>query len=351
MKVLEVMGSLHRGGAETMIMNYYRAFDKSLCQMDFAVHAETEGDFREEAKSMGAKIIVLPKAGDVGMVKYIKLLSDAIKKNGPYDAVHAHYDYQDFLAVIAARKAGVKRIVVHSHTTAFKTSKKLINRLVFATNNVIRIACGEKAGDAFFGKGKYMVLANAIDSAKFKMAGEKELKNDKFVIGHLGRFIPDKNHEFIVSLAECLKERNLNVEFHLYGEGETLDEIKENVKKKNLETSVKFMGITKNSAEAYHTFDVFILPSLREGVPLVLVEAQFSEIQTLASDRITRECDLKAGLIEYLELDVNLWAKRIEEIALNKSFKQNVDFDNAKAKYDVNIQWRNLLSVYEGKLK
>ena len=120
MRVLEVMGSLHRGGAETMIMNYYRAFDKKICQMDFVIHSELKMIIEKKPRTMGARILVDGlDQGKIGAREYIKSLTVAIKKNGPYDAIHIHTNYQAFLAIIAANKAGIKKIVVHSPYNKF----------------------------------------------------------------------------------------------------------------------------------------------------------------------------------------------------------------------------------------
>lgn len=347
------MGSLHRGGAETMIMNYYRAFNKDICQMDFIVHARNDGDYSFEAENTGARVTELPTVGKIGMVKYIKLLTDTIKKNGPYDAVHAHYDYQDFLAVIAARIAGVKTVVVHSHTTSFKKHRLFVNRLVFKLFGAVCVACGEKAGNAFFGKNKYVVISNSMDAQKFMSASENadgEHKN-KTVIGHLGRFVTTKNHEFIIELAKELKRQNVNVEFRLFGEGELREKIENLVKSYGLEDCVNFMGLTNDTVSAYKSFDIFILPSLFEGVPLTAVEAQLCGLKCLMSDAVTKECDIEQDLASFLPLDINVWVEKIKKLTEDDlTHKQTVRNDKVNS-YDVNIQWKKLLSIYEGNLK
>lgn len=352
MKVLEILGSLHRGGAETMVMNYYRAFDKSLCQMDFVIHAEFEGDYRAEAESMGARIILLPTPGQTGALHYIRLLTKAIKENGPYDAVHIHTNYQAFLGVIAAWKIGVKNVIVHSHTTSFKKTHLLVNRIVFACGNVVRLACGKKAGDAFFGKRSYTVINNAIPVSKFVQSSSEsmQIESEKAkVIGHLGSFSFPKNHEFIVALAECLKKRKLGTEIRLFGEGELEQSIRQLVIDRNVQDYIKFMGVTNDVVAAYRTFSVFILPSRYEGFPVTLVEAQLAGVSSLASEQISKECDLELGLLDYLPLDVNIWADKIAWM-LEENVQRGGAMDNdVIEKYDVAVQWKKLLSVYEGK--
>ena len=354
MRVLEIMGSLHRGGAETMIMNYYRAFDKGLCQMDFVIHARFPDDYCPEAEQMGAKIIELHRPGKIGAYKYIKELENAIKKNGPYAAVHIHTNHQAFLAVIAAKKAGIKKILVHSHNTVFPKGTVLVNRLIMDIIPVSRVSCGEAAGKAFFGVHRFQIINNAIKADRF-IDGTRlncvEIKKsnfgDKKVVGHIGRFNVQKNHDFIVSLAQEVKKRNLNTVFALYGEGEREQEIKNLVREKNLQNQVLFMGVTSDTVTAYQMFDVFILPSRWEGFPVTLVESQLSGVMSLASANVSKECDLKANLIEFLPLNVEIWANELEK-SLKESKSTGVKrvLPEIAREFDINEQWKVLYKLY-----
>lgn len=352
MRVLEVMGSLHKGGAETMIMNYYRAFDKDLCQMDFVVHAEFEDDYRAEAKAMGANIIVLPRPGSIGLVRYIRRLRKAIKENGPYDAVHIHTDTQVFMAVIAAREAGVKRVIAHSHNTRFDKKRIWVNRVVCKLAKATCVGCGQKAGESFFGKqADFTVLHNAIPASKFMCtAGKPEIKAENAVktIGHLARFTEQKNHPFIVEIADCLKKRAVKVQFCLYGGGALETQIRQLVKERELEDYIQFMGLTNDAPAAYRTMDLFILPSLYEGFPVTLVESQLSGVPSLAADTISRECDLGLGLLTYLPLDVEVWADEISRRLQEGSLEKQMLSDEVIAKYDVAVQWERLFAIYKG---
>lgn len=350
MRVLEVMGSLHRGGAETMIMNYYRAFDKKICQMDFIIHSEFENDYREEAEKMGARILLMDRPGKIGAREYIKSLTVTIKKNGPYDAIHIHTNYQAFLAIIAANKAGIKKIVVHSHTTSFKKHEIFVNRVVMKLYHTVNIACGVAAGDAFFGKNNYMVLNNAIDVSRFKNVDNETIqktKREKYqerkLIGHLGSFTSPKNHGFIIECAEELQKYRKDFKILLFGEGEKKEEIQNAILTRGLTDIVELCGVTENPANTYRLFDVFILPSLYEGFPVTLVEAQLSGVYCLASANISKECDLQIGRLEYLELDRIMWANRIDQL-LEKIKKY--DGEIVIEQFDVNIQWRKLYDIY-----
>lgn len=351
MRVLEVMGSLHKGGAETMIMNYYRAFDKSLCQFDFVVHAEFEDDYRAEAKAMGANIIVLPTPGSLGAMRYIRRLRKAIKENGPYDAVHIHTDEQVFMGVIAAKGAGVKRVIAHSHNTRFNNFRIKVNRFVCKLWRATCLACGEKAGESFFGNLEYTVLNNAIPASRFMRTEETgtEQPDAIKVIGHLGRFCEQKNHVFIVDIAEEMKARGEKVQFCLYGAGALEENIRQLVKTRNLEDYVRFMGLTNDAPSAYRSMDMFILPSRFEGFPVTLVESQLSGVPSLVSDRVSRECDLGLDLLTYLPLDKTVWADEISRRLAEGNCKKCSLSNEVIAQYDVTVQWKRLLAIYAGK--
>ena len=255
------------------------------------------------------------------------------------------------MSVIAAKKAGIKKIIVHSHTTKYKMYEIVVNRFFFKLCNTVNVSCGIKAGDAFFGKNNYIVLNNAIDVSKFvfkhteKMSQKtKILYENKKVIGHLGSFTYPKNHRFIIEVAEELRQRRDDFVVLLYGEGELLDNIKLLIEQKGLQDYVKVVGVTSNPVETYQAFDIFILPSIYEGFPVTLLEAQLSSIYTLASDNVTREVDLGVNKIEFLKLDSNLWADRINLLLDADTSNSKIDsFD----KYDVNIQWRKLYDIYK----
>lgn len=353
MKVLEIMGSLHRGGAETMIMNYYRAFDKEKCQMDFVIHDRFENDYYDEAISLGAKVIELKTPGTVGAVKYIQNLIEVIQKNGPYDAIHIQTDYQAFLSVIAAKFSHIKNIIVHSHNTFFSKRMKFINRIVFSVFSVQRVACGREAGKAFFGNKNFIILNNAIDIEKFRKFNEVECKKNKHkifgdaqVIGHLGRFNKQKNHDFIIDLAQSLLNTNENIVIACYGEGEEEVRIKNIVKERGL-SNIIFMGVTNDVVSVYHMFDIFILPSLFEGFPVTLIESQLTGVYSLTSDKVSHKCDLGFNALKFLPLDVSVWKHEILEYLKSNTKKKNPTIENID-EFDVNVQWKKLYQIYKG---
>jgi len=353
MKILEIMGSLHRGGAETMIMNYYRAFDKELCQMDFIIHAEFDKDYRAEAIKMGAKIFLLPRPGKIGIFKYIFELTRKINENGPYDAIHIHTNYQAFLSIIAARICKIGNIIVHSHTTSYSYIQLLLNRFIMRIFHIKRLACGIAAGDAFFGKNNYSIISNAIDVSKFSTNFEnKDLKklsgqfSGRRIIEHLGSFTYQKSNIFLIDVLSELPKIIPDILFLLYGSGKLEDKVRKYVSKKGLDEKVCFMGVIEDASEAYQLFDIFALPSLYEGFPVTLIEAQVARVYSFTSDAVSKECDLNVNLIKFLPLNVSLWTNEIYFEIYRNTNKLLRKSDNDVSKYDVNIQWKELYTIY-----
>ena len=210
-RVLHIVGYLVRGGAETMAMNYYRELVKRGYQFDFVVHKRVTDGYEDEVRKLGGRILELPPAGSVGMKRYIHLLTNLMKENGPYQAVHCHMNEQGFMSIIAGRRAGIPVVAMHSHSTKFSTKKAMINRLVTIGYRGLRLACGNEAGKAMYGRLSYYVVPNAIPMDEFVFYNEdKKLEvKERFhlssykIIGQVGRLVDVKNHQFML---EVIKE-------------------------------------------------------------------------------------------------------------------------------------------------
>lgn len=353
MKVLQVVGSLGRGGAETMITNYNKVAVKHNCQFDYIIHDNKDFGYEDDVKNIGSNLFLIDKPGKVGMFNYIKILVEAIKKNGPYDAIHAHTDYQVFMVVIAAKIAKISNCVVHSHTTNYSKIQKIVNRIIFFIFKPIKLACGEEAGNALYGKGHYLVLNNAIPVTKYigndenkqkKLKDELGLSFDSRIIGQVGRLNKVKNHEFSFTILKELLDQNKNYILVVVGDGEEKDNLIKKCKDLNIESSVKFLGLRNDMYDIYHLFDVLIMPSLYEGLPMTLLEAQAASIPCLCSNNISKESDRKLELVKFLPLEIREWAKEITNV--NK-----IDIEPSKIKktmqdYDIDTQCIKLLKIY-----
>ena len=366
-KILHVTGAMNVGGTETMLINLYRKVNKKI-EFNFISYSNEEAFYDKEIEKLGGKVIRLNQPNKVGFINSIKDIKRVIKENGPYDAVHTHMLFNCGIAMIAAYLSGVKVRVSHAHTTSDEgvgIIRKLYISLmrifikVFSTNF---LACSDGAGRYLFGNNitlnkKYKMIPNYIDYEKFinctdttSIRKKFGIKEDDIVICHIGRFITAKNHKFLVEVAKEMINRNNKVKVLLVGVGDLRQSIEEKVKELEIDKNVYFIGLTDNIPSILNNSNLFILPSIYEGLGLVLLEAQASKVPCLVSDAIQPEVDLGVGLIKKLKLNdgAKVWATEAERLIENK-INENIDISNAvkEKKYDLNSILDNLLSVYK----
>jgi len=341
-RVLQILGSLSRAGAETTIMNIYRNIDKTKVQFDFIVREHCNNGYEDEVLKLGGKIFYIESPKKIGIIASIKQHIKVMKENGPYIAVHANLNVMSWISLCAAKYCKIKNRICHSHSTKFGKNKakvllgKILN-ILFSTN---RCACGKDAGKAMFGKMEFTIIPNGIDINRFlpidsasmlKLKDKLDINSEVLNICHVGRFIEVKNHGFILALAKELERRNINFSMYLIGDGELLETTKSNAKKLGI-NSLKFLGNIPNVNDYFRTCDLFILPSLYEGLPVVGVETQCAGLPSVLSDRITDEIDCKIGLVKFLPLSIDLWADYI----VNKEYSRESDTKKIKEKIQQN---------------
>ncbi len=303
-RVAHIIGKWLGGGVEAVVMNYYRHIDRKKIQFDFLCDEDSTNIPYEEIEQLGGRVILIPPYQKV--FKYQKELIRIFKENN-YKIVHSHINTLSVFPLRAAKKAGVKVRIAHSHSTTNKKEwkKNLLKQVlrpfskVYATDYM---CCSELAGRWLFGDKAYnskkvYLLNNAIDLDKFKYneslrkKKRKELgiSDDTLVIGHIGRFIAQKNHTFLIDIFNELHKKNPSSLLLLIGQGPLKEEIKNKIKELKLNDSVRFLGQRNDVNELYQAFDVFCLPSLYEGLPVVGVEAQASGLLCILSNAMTKE--------------------------------------------------------------
>lgn len=326
-RVAQVLNRMDSGGIESVVMNYYRHINREKIQFDFYFTLGSTFPQKEELEQLGAGIYPIPPYSKP--FAYHKALYKAFWKR-KYRIVHAHLSTMSVFALFAAWRAGVPVRICHNHTTTYwgegaKTLLKYILRpwnKLFATDY---FACGETAGrwmygNRCFGQGKVTVMPNAIDTKKFAFDPEarKQLRDelgipqDAFVIGHVGRFMYQKNHSFLVDIfAEVLKKKPEAI-LLMVGEGELMENIREKVRAGGLGSNVVFTGARKDVNKLYSVMDVFCLPSFYEGMPVVAWEAQANGLPCVFSDRTTQEavCNPNCQLLN-LSLEQEKWARAL----------------------------------------
>lgn len=303
-RVAQIIGKWLGGGVESVVMNYYRHIDRTKIQFDFICDEDSTNIPYEEIEKMGGKVILIPPYQKV--FKYHKKLKEVLKSGG-YKIVHSHINTLSVFSLFAAKCAGVPVRIAHSHSTTNKKEKKknLLKQVlrpfskVFATDYM---CCSELAGRWLFGNKEYdngnvYLLNNAIDLDKFKYDEEKRkekrkelnIEDSTLVIGHVGRFVEQKNHRFLIDIFNEVHKQKENSILLLAGQGPLMEEMKEKVKILGLEKNVMFLGQRSDINELYQTFDVFCLPSLYEGLPVVGVEAQATGLLCELSSDMTKE--------------------------------------------------------------
>ncbi|MFE5321205.1 glycosyltransferase family 1 protein [Paenibacillus sp. NPDC056579] len=327
-RVLQVASIMNRGGLETMLMNYYRHIDRSQIQFDFMVHREEEGHYDEEIRQLGGNIYRMLPIRPGNYSSYFKQLDDFFAQHREYRVVHSHINENSSFVLRAAKKAQVPCRIAHSHLSDLGIDLKLpfriYARLAMKDNPNRYFACSRNAGEWLFGKERsatkeVTVLNNAVHVKSFQFNQDirnrirKELQaDDKLVIGHIGRFNKQKNHSFLIDIFQAIHAKRPDTMLMMVGDGHLREAIEKKVDRLGLTPAVRFLGVRSDISDLMQGMDLFLFPSLFEGLPVVMVEAQAAGLRCFASDTITKETDV-TGRIDFMSLrePAELWAERI----------------------------------------
>lgn len=350
-RVLHVVTYMGRGGLETMLMNYYRHIDRNKIQFDFLVHRNFKADYDDEIKFLGGRIYHLPRLNPFSPHYYTEL-NNFFKKHPEYKIIHVHQDCMSSIALKIAKRNGIPIRIAHSHTASQDKNFKLLIKKhymksisKYATH---LFACGKEAGDWMFSGHSYTIMNNAIDANAFIFAKEKrEVIRDKLhltnelVIGHVGRFSPPKNHEFLIDIFNEIQKIDSNTKLLLIGTGDLEAKIKDKVKTLGLDKNVLFLGNRSDVNELMQAMDIFLFPSHYEGLPVTLVEAQASGLPIFKSDNVPEQCKITSNVYSLpLEDSASDWAKYILNQYQNY---HRIDTSSyiKKASYDIkqNAKW------------
>jgi glycosyltransferase involved in cell wall biosynthesis len=357
-RVLQVFSRMDRGGAESMIMNYYRKIDKTKLQFDFLVHTNERCAFDEEIELLGGRIYHLPKYSIKNHFDYKNKIRTFLYSHPEHKIIHGHYFTISAIYLKIAKK--MDRIcIAHSHTALNEVSvKHLIFKLLIAPLRYLadyKLACSKLAGKWMFGSNnnKVIILKNAIDVNKFVFDKivrnnlRKEFKiEDKFVVGHIGRFFHPKNHNFLIQIFQKITLINDDAVLLLVGDGELREQIENKVQKLGLKDKVIFTGVRTDIPELLQAMDVFLLPSFYEGLPVTLVEAQAAGLKVFASDTITTEIAITDN-ITFLSLQksTEFWAEKINNANVGYE-RKGIKKEIIDAGYDVEDSAKWLENFY-----
>lgn len=351
-RVLHVFGGLDSGGAESRVMDIYRQIDKNKVQFDFLIHTEKKGFFEDEIKRMGGRIFRVPRLGMKTFFSYSRALNGFFEKHSEYRIIHGHILSTAFIYQRVAKKHNVPVRIAHSRCGS-RTQLNIENMIKeffkrFARFYVTdKFAVSKIAGISAFGKhsvdiGEVKILPNAIKAKKYLYDDEVRNKlrsefkiNNKFVIGHIGRFQHQKNHNFIIDIFNEVHKQNTESVLILVGDGELKNEVEDKVSKLKLCESVIFTGVRSDVPDILQAMDVLLFPSFFEGLPGVVLEAQAAGLPCIISDRITDEVKI-TDLVEYvsLEKDEKYWTE--EAMNFSKGFQRRITYNEiVKAGYDI----------------
>lgn len=363
-RIAQIMGKMNSGGVESVVMNYYRNIDKNKVQFDFIVDKDSQNIPREEIEDMGGKIILVPPYKNI--VSYMNILKNTLRK-GNYKIVHSHLNALSVFPLYAARVSKVPIRIAHSHSTSNKKEwkkniMKNILRPFSKVNATHYFCCSELAGRWLFGDkaynyGNVKLINNAIDVDKFIYNEEirdkirKEIKvENKLVIGHVGRFVEQKNHIGLIDIFNEIYKINPDSVLLLAGDGPLLGYIRDKVNSLNLTDAVKFLGVRKDINNIMQGIDVFLLPSLYEGLPVVGVEAQASGSLCILSSNMTKETKV-IETTKFLDIydEPKEWAKSILEEYKKfkrKDTKQEIINSNFEIKSEAKKLQNDYLELY-----
>ena len=354
-RVLQCVNNMHRAGLETVLMNYYRNIDRTKIQFDFLTHRPEESDYDAEIISLGGRIYHAPRLYPWNYPSYFAYMKQFFREHPEYQIVLSHIDAMSYLPLLAAKRAGVPVRIAHSHSTGIDRDYKYLLKQFFryqlptAANNLC--TCGVEAGKFLFRGREAHWVPNAIDAERFVFAPDIRVRKrwelglgNALTLGHIGRFSPEKNHGFLLELFASVLKQEPDSVLLLAGAGETELEIRQKAKDMGLEERVRFLGKRSDVNELYQAMDVFVMPSLYEGVPVVGIEAQFAGLPCVLSDRVPREVAF-TPLCRFVELEssAGYWA---EQVLLTRQCNREAK-SVSDSVYDASRAARNLEAYYE----
>lgn len=364
-RVLQIIGIVCGGGVESVIMNYYRNINRNKIQFDFVIDGYGKSLLDDEITSLGGKIYkVEPYKKNI--LKYMWQIYRIIKDNN-YQIVHSNMNTLSVFSLFAAWLAGAKIRIVHNHSTAVKSERlRSILKYILRPFNTIfanqYFACSKLAGRWMFGNsamdnGKVTIIHNAIDLNKYAYNEQKRItlrkelgiKKNQFVLGHVGRFVYQKNHEFLIDVFAEIIKKIPDAILLLIGDGPLKKHIKCKIKQLGLTKNVRFLGLRTDVADLYNAMDVFILPSYYEGLVVVGIEAQANGLHMIVSSTVSSETKCsKLVYFNRLTLGDYNWAKIILQFLSQGNITRIDVKDNLiKYNYDIHREVIVLEKLYE----
>ena len=322
MRILHVVGGMDPGGLETWLMHVLRNLDGDRFEFAFLDHSRRPRAYNEEIQSLGSQVLHCPFSRRP--VAYRSCFREILAKHGPFDVVHSHVHHFSGFVLKLARAAGVKARIAHSHndTSSVQAQSSLPRKAYFAlmkrwiaNHATSGLGCTGASAAALFGRSwhndpRWKILHYGLDLRPFATVSDGThvrhafgWPDDAYVVGHVGRFMPQKNHAFLIKIAEAAARAEPRFRLLLIGEGELRPEIESQVRQAGLSERVVFAGLRSDIPFLMrNVMDAFLLPSRYEGLPLVVIEAQAAGLPAVISDTVNNEVDVVPALITRMSL-------------------------------------------------
>jgi len=326
-KILQVLGDLDPGGTEVMIMNLYRYIDRTKVQFDFIIHMQEQCYFKTEIEQLGGHVYHVPRFYGFNIIQYRKAWKEFFALHRDYKAVHGHVGSSAAIYLKIAKQLHITTIA-HSHgAKAAPNFKGFIYSLFAYPTRYIAdrfFGCSYVAGTYRYGKkivnsSRFSVIKNAIEVERFNF--EEHIRDkvrvnlgvtNKFVVGHVGRFDPLKNHPFLLKIFKEVLTLHPDSLLLLVGDGPERAKIEKEIIALGLQEAVLLLGTRLDVPELLQAMDVFVFPSISEGLGIGLIEAQATGLPCITSTVVPHEVKI-TDLVEFLPLEMSAikWAKRV----------------------------------------
>ena len=365
-RVLEVLGKMNRGGAEAMIMNLYRKMDRSKVQLDFMVHTTEHCQFDDEIEQLGGHIYRVPRFRVVNFFNYRRAWRLFFKEHPEIKVVHGHMGATAAIYLHEANRFGCFTIA-HSHSAG--SPRKTLHDYLYTmfsypTRFVAKqlFGCSTEAGIARYGMryvsgSHYQNFPNAInlDSFTFSPLVRKEkreelgIASDSLVVIHVGRVTPQKNPPMLFAIFKEIVKQNADVVCLWVGTGELEGKYKQMIEKEGLQDRIRMTGVRSDIPQLLMAADCFLFPSLWEGLPVSVVEAQATGLPCVIADTISKEVEV-TKLVEWHSLSESptVWASRCLALAGEHTENRQSPISEVRAAgYDIEESAKKLMAIYQ----
>lgn len=357
-RILHVVTSMNLGGIEVLLMTLYRNIDRNKIQFDFLVHRKEKGFFDDEIIALGGKIHRVQPLKPIKVHSYYRELSIFFRENNGYSIIHSHLNANSSLVLWAAKKNKIKNRIAHSHTNQASGTKYYLKNILKNYINQVstaRFACSEKAGTWLFKNASFEVFNNSIDSKRFRFDLDKrerirkELKiaDKAILIGNIAGFTKPKNHLFMIDVFYQYLKLKPDSKMLLIGNGSMFQLVKEKVDYLGLSENIIFTGAIVNANVYLNAMDLFLFPSLFEGLGIVAVEAQCNGLPVLMTDTLPQDVEI-TDLITRLSLRTSEkeWAEMIRVIVDKKNNRAGYEKQIIDMGYDIHENVKLLTEYY-----